>query len=208
MGEAAPVPTSNLSRLLVRRPTRAFEALKRSPWSRRDIAAHWLFTAALMAVLGSYFWSRMLLASHVLHIFAFWLGFLALHMGLLHILCRALGGEGSRGAGATVAVVSWLPILIGALLLVPPTALKGFEHTLLFSEPYAGIPPGLAFAVWFFALQRRGVQVAYGLSKGRARLAVALLALLFSAMLLVPHLFIQPDVFLFFTEARYAVPGP
>lgn len=203
---APPAPGGNLSLLLIRRPSEAFRALRERPWSRRELIIHLLFTAALMAVLGSYFWSRMLLASHALHIFGFWVGFLALHIGLLHLLCRALGGRGSRASGATVALVSWLPVQLGALLLVPPTALKGFEHTGLFSEPYVGIPPGLAFAAWFFALQRRGVQVAYGLSRERARLAVALLALLFSAILIVPHLLIQPDVFLFFMEARHALP--
>lgn len=207
MAEAgAAAQSGNLSLLLIRHPARAFEALKSRPWDRRALAAHWLFTAALMAVLGSYFWSRMLLASHALHIFGFWLGFLALHMGLLHLLCRALGGQGSRAGGAAVALASWLPVQIGALLLVPPTALKGFEHTGLFSEPYIGIPPGLVFAFWFFALQRRGVQAAYGLSKRRARIAVVLVAIVFTAILLVPHLLIQPDVFLFFTEARSAVP--
>lgn len=193
-------PTGNLSYLLLRRPSRAFEALK---WNRRALLAHLLFTAALMAVLGSYFWSRMLLASHVLHVFGFWLGFLLLHGLLLHAFAAGLGGKGTRGAGMAVALVSWLPIQLGALLLVPPTALRGFEHTGLFSEPYIGILPGLGFGVWFFHLQRVGVEVAYGLPRQRARRVALLVAVAFSLLLLLPHLLVQPDVFLFFTEARF-----
>lgn len=204
MAETAPAAAGNLSLLLIRRPARAFQALRERPWLRRDQVAHLLFTAAFMAVLGSYFWSRMLLASHALHIFGFWLGFLLLHGALLHAFASALGGRASRSAGLAVALLSWLPIQIGALLLVPPTAFKGFEHTGLFSEPYIGIVPGLGFAVWFFHLQRVGAEVVYGLPRRRARLAALLVAVAFSLLLLLPHLLTQPDVFLFFVGARGA----
>ncbi|MBI4362473.1 MAG: YIP1 family protein [Euryarchaeota archaeon] len=200
---SAPGPGDNLSLLLLRHPARAFEALAARPWDRRTLLSHWLFTAGLMAVLGSYYWSRMLLASHALHIFAFWLVFLLLHGALFHLFARALKGKANRGAGLTVTLVSWLPLQLWAMVLIPGVALLGFDNLSLFSEPYIqGVVPSLFFALWFLRLHRVGAQAIYGLTANRARLAAALVALSFVAILFIPNLLLQPDVFLFFQEAH------